>query len=90
MTRLLLIFPRQMQAASTPISPCVALDLYQRTKHLPGTETCVNMVEEGRISINGPWLSSPPHIVTAVDLKKGILLALKLLPPASQQQKDAA
>ena len=90
MTSLLLIFPRQMQAASTSINPCVALDLYQRTKHLPGTETCVNMVEEGRISTNGPWLSSHPHTVRAVESNKGSLLALKLLPPASQQQKDAA
>jgi hypothetical protein len=91
MTRLLLTFPRQMQAASlTSIDPYVALDLYQRTKDLPGTETCVNMVEEGHISINGPWLSSHPDIVTAVDLDKGSSLAFKLLPPASQEQKDAA
>jgi len=91
MTRSLLTFPSQMQAASlSSIDPCVALNLYQRTKDLPGTETCMDMVEEGRISISGPCLSSYPHIVTAVDLDEGTLLALKLLPPASQQQKDAA
>ena len=91
MTRLLLTFSSQMQAASlTSIDPHVASHLYQKIKDLPGTETCVNMVEEGHISINGPWLSSHPHIVTAVDLDKGSLLAFKLLPPASQEQKDAA
>ena len=47
------------------------------------------MVEEGRIGINGPSLSGHPHIVTAVGLNTRSLLALKLLPPASQQQ-DAA
>lgn len=39
---------------------------------------------------NSPWLSSHPHKVTAVDLDKGSLLAFKLLPPAPQEQKDAA
>ncbi len=48
------------------------------------------MVEEGHISTNGPTLPSHPHIVTAVDLDKGSLLVLKFLPPASQEQKDAA
>ena len=77
-----------MKAASlSSIDPCVA---YQRTKDLPGTEACMNMVEEGRISISGPWSCNHPHIVTAVDLNNGSLLALKLLPPATQQQKDAA
>ena len=91
MTRLVLNFPRQMQTASSAsIDPDVALYLYQGIKDLPGTETCVNMVDEGHISINGPWLPSHPNIVTAVDLDSGSLLAVKLLPPASQQQKDAA
>ena len=48
------------------------------------------MVDENHISINGPWLSSHPNIVTAVDLDSGSLLVVKLLPTASQQQKDAA
>ena len=48
------------------------------------------MVEEGHISINGPHLPSHPHIVTAVGLDSGSLPALKLLPPASQEQKDVA
>jgi len=74
----------------TSIDPYVALHLYQKIKDLPGTETCVNMVEEGHISTNGPTLPSHPHIVTAVDLDKGSLLVLKFLPPASQEQKDAA
>ncbi|KAL0022543.1 hypothetical protein WJX77_000474 [Trebouxia sp. C0004] len=44
MTRLLLTFPSQMQAASLPlIDPYVAVDLYQKIKDLPGTETCVNI-----------------------------------------------
>ena len=38
MTRLLLTFPSQMQAASlTSIDPGVALHLYQKIKDLPGT-----------------------------------------------------
>lgn len=91
MTRLVLNFPGQMQAASSAsIDPDIALHLYQGIKDLPGTETCVNMVGEGQISINGPWMPSHPNIVTAVDLVSGSLLAIKLLPPASQQQKDAA
>ena len=90
-THLVLTFPEQMQAASwSSVDPYTALHLYQQIKDLPGTETCVNMVEEGHISINGPHLPSHPHIVTAVDLDSGSLLALKLLPPRSQEQKDVA
>ena len=91
MKRLVLNFPGQMRAASSAsIDPDVALYLYQGIKDLPGTETCVNMVDEAHISINGPWMASHPSIVTAVDLVSGSLLAVKLLPPASQHQKDAA
>lgn len=91
MARLVVNFPTQMQAASSAsIDPDIALHLYQGIKHLPGTETCVHMVDEDQISINGPWMPSHPNIVTAVDLVTGGLLAIKLLPPASQPQKDAA
>ena len=48
------------------------------------------MVNEHHISMNGPWLPNHPNLVTAVDLDSGSLLAVKLLPPTSQQQKDAA
>lgn len=91
MFHVVLNFPDQMKAASAAsIDPDVALYLYQGVKHLPGTETCANLWDDGHISINGP--SSPGHtnVMTAVDLDTGSLLALKLLPPASQQQKDAA
>lgn len=91
MTRLVLHFPAQMQAASSAsIDPEVAVHLYQCTKDLPGTETSVYMADEARISLNGPWMATHPNIVTAVDLVTGNLLAVKLLPPASRAQKDAA
>ncbi|KAL0022542.1 hypothetical protein WJX77_000474 [Trebouxia sp. C0004] len=62
----------------------------QLTPGLSYIRTLQRQNEEDHISINGAWLSSHPHIVTAVDLDKGSLLALKLLPPASQEEKDAA
>lgn len=84
MARLVLNFPGQMQAASSAsIDPDVALHLYQGIKDLPGTETCVNMVDEDQISINGPWMCSHPKSVTAADLDNGSLLAINLLPPTS-------
>ncbi len=91
MARLALNFPAQMQTTSSAsIDPEVALHLYQKVKDLPGTETCAIMVNEDHISINGPWLPDHPNLVTAVDLDSGSLLAVKLLPPTSQQQKEAA
>ncbi|KAL3155946.1 hypothetical protein ABBQ32_012942 [Trebouxia sp. C0010 RCD-2024] len=91
MERLLLNFSAQMQAVSLPsVNPDHACTLYRKVKDLPGTETCVNIAEQSRISINGPWLPTHPHLLTAVDLDSGSLLAFKLLPPVSPHQKDAA
>lgn len=91
MKRLLLHFSTQMQAMSLPsVDPDVASTFYRKVKDLPGTETCMNIAEQSRISINGPWLPEHPHLLTAVDLDNGSLLAFKLLPPVSPHQKDAA
>ena len=91
MERLLLNFSARMQAVSLPsVHPDHACTLYCKVKDLPGTETCVNIAEQSHISINGPWLPTHPHLLTAVDLDNGSLLAFKLLPPVSPHQKDAA
>ena len=82
MARLALNFPGQVQAASSAsIDPDVAVFLYQATKDLPGTETCMDMVNEDHISISGPWLPSHPNIVTAVDLDSGSLLVVSSCHP---------
>lgn len=48
------------------------------------------MLKDLHKAVNGPWLASHPQLTTRVDLHTYSLVILKLLPPCTQQEKQAA
>jgi len=55
----------------------------------PGSQTTLRMLTDLHIAVSGP-LTSHLQLMTGVDLRSNSLLILKLLPPCTQQQKQAA
>ena len=91
MSRLVRYYPQQMLMMAQPAaSSDDARLLYKQALAQPGSQTALQMLVDLHIAVNGPWQSSHPQLVTAVDLESSDLLVLKLLPPSSQQQKQAA
>jgi len=91
MSRLIRYFPQQMMMmAQAEASSDDAMLLYKQALAQPGTLTALNMLTDHHIAVNGLWLASHPQLVTGVDVHSNSLLVLKLLPPCTQQQKQAA
>lgn len=66
-----------------------AMLLYKQALAQPGSQTTLRMLTDLHIAVSGP-LTSHLQLMTGVDLRSNSLLILKLLPPCTQQQKQAA
>ena len=75
--------------AQTQASSDDAMSLYKHALAQPGSQTTLRMLTDLHIAVSG-LLASHPQLMTGVDLRSNSLLILKLLPPCTQQQKQAA
>ena len=78
-----------MMMAQAQASSDDAMLLYKQALAQPGSQTTLRMLTDLHIAVSGP-LASHPQLMTGVDLHSNSLLILKLLPPCTQQQKQAA
>lgn len=89
--RLLMFYYLRIMAASLPsVDASFAYEVYQDARRLPGTDTRVAMLGNLDIAIDGPIFEGTSFILSAVDLKTGRLLALKLLPTHEKSMVSAA
>lgn len=87
---LTLHFPQKMMImAQAQASSDNAMLLYKQALAQPGSQTTRRMLTDLHIAVSG-LLASHPQLMTGVDLPSSSLLILKLLPPCTQQQKQAA
>ena len=89
-SRLTRHIPQQtMMMAQAQASSKDAMLLYKQALAQPGSQTTLRMLTDLHIAVGG-LLASHPQLMTGVDLHSNRLLILKLLPPCTQQQKQAA